>query len=557
MTIRAPVFTSYPAKPFPYFIAQISGRGRTGGDVFFDGPGKAPNYDYPNPRGSVPSILLRTHADPLKLNLISKDQFFTTPGQGPVYDYPNPRGSIPAIDLRTWQQNLLLTTLAMPFTLLDWPVPKGALQGTISLRTWLDPVKLTIIGGDQFFGAAGQGPANLDWPVPKGPAQGSISLRSWLDPSKLPLLGQDQFFGAAGQGPTYDWPDPRGPTSAIDLRTWQQNLLQTTLSAAPQAPFSLSSWPTPLATRYAGVTFLNSFILSLIGQDQFFGVPGQGPMSLDWPLPRGPMPAIDLKTWLLNLQQSTLSALQPPFGLSDWPNPNRPVSSPGGWLDPLKLNLLGQDQFFGSPGQGPANLDWPVPRGFIPAISLRNWTDPIKLNLLGQDQFFSSPGQGPANLDWPNPRGPMAAVDLRTWVDPVKLNLQGQDQFFTSPGKGPTYDWPLPRVSAQPDRTWLWSPIPPAVVVPFNQVDWPLPRASVHPDVFWAKISLPFPPPPQPHPFSQVDWPPPRTLRALPGPLMDWLQQNLAVLTAIVPQIPAIQRIARWARKQNHPLGFE
>lgn len=49
-------------------------------------------YDWPNPRGYVPGISLRTHIDPLKLLLLNKDQFFTTPGKAPIYDYPNPRG---------------------------------------------------------------------------------------------------------------------------------------------------------------------------------------------------------------------------------------------------------------------------------------------------------------------------------------------------------------------------------------------------------------------------------------------------------------------------------
>src|SRR5882724_8167935 len=57
-------------------------------------------YDWPNPRGTIPRIALRTHLDPLKLNLLGQDSFPSIGNQN--YDWPNPRGSIPGIALRTW-----------------------------------------------------------------------------------------------------------------------------------------------------------------------------------------------------------------------------------------------------------------------------------------------------------------------------------------------------------------------------------------------------------------------------------------------------------------------
>src|SRR3990172_3584099 len=88
--------------------------------------------------------------------LKSQDTFFGAPGQGPNYDYPNPRGAIPSIDLRTHVQptNLGLFGLDIvqaPFSLTDWPNPRGAI-GAVSLRTWIDSLKLPLLGQDRFFG---------------------------------------------------------------------------------------------------------------------------------------------------------------------------------------------------------------------------------------------------------------------------------------------------------------------------------------------------------------------------------------------------------------------
>src|SRR6266852_2830634 len=92
-----------------------------GKDTFFGTPGMGPDFDWPNPRGYVPSVALKTWLDPTKQWLFGKDQFFTSPGRGPTYDYPNPRGYVPPI----------------------------------ALRTHADPLKLVLLGKDQFFGAAG------------------------------------------------------------------------------------------------------------------------------------------------------------------------------------------------------------------------------------------------------------------------------------------------------------------------------------------------------------------------------------------------------------------
>jgi len=160
----------------------------------------------------------------------------------------------------------------------------------------------------------------------------------WQNPLTTIFMG----LGAPPPSTNYDWPNPRGYIPVIDLRTW--------------------AWGVPL---------------NLVGQDQFFGLPGNP--NYDWPNPRGYIPAIDLKTWA-------------------WP---------------VNLNLLNQDKFFGLAGA--VNFNWPVPsRGYIPAIDLRTWTQSVPLNLLGKDQFFGLAGH--PNYDWPNPRGTEASIELRASI---------------------------------------------------------------------------------------------------------------------------------------------
>lgn len=63
-------------------------------DKFFGAGG--PNYDYPNPRGYVPAIVLRTWIQPRPIFYSPAERIQQT------YDRPNPRGPRYPIDLRTW-----------------------------------------------------------------------------------------------------------------------------------------------------------------------------------------------------------------------------------------------------------------------------------------------------------------------------------------------------------------------------------------------------------------------------------------------------------------------
>jgi hypothetical protein len=103
------------------------------------------------------------------------------------------------------------------------------------------------------------------------------------------------------------------------------NLLTTTLTALVVKPFKQNEWTNPTGPAFPQDLrgYIQDLNLELIGQDKFFGAPGQGPANLDWPVPKGPVGSVDLRTWIVNLSQGTLAPafVQPPFTFTDWPNP--------------------------------------------------------------------------------------------------------------------------------------------------------------------------------------------------------------------------------------------
>src|SRR6202035_275849 len=227
------------------------------------------------------------------------------------------------------------------------------------------------------------------------------------------------------------------------------------------------------------LTWTNPLNLNL--QDNFFGSPGQPPANLDWPNPRGYVPASDLRTWV----QSRVISKDSEFGLAgvpnfDWPNPRGyiPVIDLKTHVDQLKLNLQGQDAFFSGAGNAPT-YDYPNPRGYPYPHWLVSWTDALKINLSGQDKFFGASGQAPANLDWPIPKGYVPSIDLRTWTW-SNTRFIGQDLFPDGVGGGNNYDWPVPRgyVGATDLRTWLNQSNFSLIItqVPFLPLDFPNPR---------------------------------------------------------------------------------
>jgi hypothetical protein len=266
-----------------------------------------------------------------------------------------------------------------------------------------------------------------------------------------------------------------GPTFTAHYAVIALNLIQ----AASRVMAALD-WPNPrrLVTPAAGFIGLNLLLASLGGFDQ------KPFAQTDWPVPKAAQAGVELRTFLNPLNKNLLGKDQfftsPGRGPAyDYPNPRGYV--PGIALrthvQPVNLTLLGKDQFFTSAGRGPV-YDYPNPRGYVPATELKTWIQPVSKELLSQDKFFGPPGMGP-DYDWPNPRGYTPAIVLKTFIGPVPLNLLGQDKFFGPGGKAPVYDYPNPRgrasVAHQFDHANLALIIQPPALSPFSQDDWPNP----------------------------------------------------------------------------------
>lgn len=472
----------------PDFIAGVN-LNLVGQDRFFGAPGQGPVYDYPNPRGYAYPTELRTHLDPLKilllvpsrqldwpnplgprrnpdfigpvnLSLVGQDQFFGAPGQGPVYDYPNPRGYQFPIDLRTQLQSTApyLQTTA-PFYQTQWPNPPLAAQPATSLRTHLDPLKLTLLVPF----------AQTDWPLPPRAAPYPISLRTHIERNISLLNGQDTIYGANGQVPTYDWQNPRGPLRGnqyfVDRNLAALNGKDTIYGANGEVP--AYDWQNPRGYQYAITlrTWTEHNTPLLYGQDTFFGEMGQGPANLDWPVPKGPVFPIDLRTFYQGFYIAPQTPPQlPPFAY-DYPNPRAYQFS-----NEFRTWTQGITALTQVHTPSPTNYDFPNPRGPQAAIDLRtqtnstapyipvdkpfvqaDWPNPRAAQFSNEFRTFTQTfflgnnnALPPTNYDWPNPRGPMFARDMLSLWDFRKLGYQ--DTFFGGPGQPPAnLDWPNPR----------------------------------------------------------------------------------------------------------------
>lgn len=100
-----------------------------------------------------------------------------------------------------------------------------------------------------------------------------------------------------------------------------------------------------------------------------------------------------------------------PFVPPVLPNPTgrkRPLQSFEGRAH---VELIGKDTFFGTFGQGVANLDWPMPKGRPFPILLRTWVGNLLQSTLAP--VLASPF---AQIDWPNPRVRVPSGELRAFA---------------------------------------------------------------------------------------------------------------------------------------------
>lgn len=145
------------------------------------------------------------------------------------------------------------------------------------------------------------------------------------------------------------------------------------------------------------------------------------------------------------------------------------------WVDSGRLNLLSGT--VASPVKPQAQPD--VPHQQYPT-GLRTFLNLSPTQLIGQDQFFASPGQV-NQYDWPNPQGKQYPSELRTFINPLNLNLLGQDRFFGAPGEVPAFDYPNPTAGRLAEIGFVFGLNPalfatPTQVMPIANFDFPNPQ---------------------------------------------------------------------------------
>lgn len=252
-------------------------------------------------------------------------------------------------------------------------------------------------------------------------------------------IGQDTFHGAVGQGEVHEYPNPRVPVSNTYFLWASTNLFESLLAPTPIAPID---WPNPLVVKRAtdNLTLLGSYalyssvaplppfsqldwpnpqgvkrsVVTSLTHIYYYVVDDSVPFySQDWPNPLGYSYPINLRTWVYELQESTLTPK--PFLQTEWPNP-RGKEYPSDlrtFLNNVANLLTSKDLFFGQAGQGPV-YDWPNPLRATYPSDLRTFVGQPTLRFLGQDTFYGAPGQVISNLDWPVPKGYAYVIDLKT-----------------------------------------------------------------------------------------------------------------------------------------------
>lgn len=175
-----------------------------------------------------------------------------------------------------------------------------------------------------------------------------------------------------------------------------------------------------------------------------------------------PNPATRRAGSLSSEQQFQAFYAQPPFPPLDWPLPQgyrRPISNKT-HLDPLKLNLRGQDAFpaaysFDQPNPRVAGRLTPPPGSgglslFVVVVPFAqaDWPNPQRPNPFrwragSERQWYGNLPEGPkpfVQTQHPNPLAYRPSIALKTFLGPLNLNLKESLRQFGSPQR----DWPNP-----------------------------------------------------------------------------------------------------------------
>lgn len=251
-----------------------------------------------------------------------------------------------------------------------------------------------------------------------------------------------------------------------------------------------------------------------------FLIPGPS----EWPLTPGP-PRLD-QTWTWRQVHMLGQDRVPGQQIFDLPQ-RGPPRLPFYGTEWRQVGMLGRDQL--PPGK--QVFDLPV-RAAKPIEQTWVWT---QVDMLGLDQLPFGDQSYDRQMLPPRGAGQTWVLNLlQTTLVPVVVTTLPFNQ----------YDWPLPRISARIDQTWVWNQTPMfgQDVLPENQYDWPLPRAPYRIEQTWIwrqvgmlgqdvlpKNQFDWPVPQRPswyrsaeagplpnlvvvqYPFNQYDWPLTRT----------------------------------------------
>jgi hypothetical protein len=416
--------------------------------------------EFPNPKGSGPHrIGIASQAsNPLHGVLKGQDAFFAGAGSVPKYDWPNPQGRAYPPSLRTWQG-------ALPPAVEEEP-PAATVVFRAPLTTRISSPSSRVAMGAQGSSRlldllavtqAATPFAQRDWPTPQGKAP-AISLRTWTDPLKINLIGQDEY----GQHVDVQSTWIRRPS--IGLRTWTNSLLQTTLGAPVPKPFALSDWPVPKGRTFAIANrgTVEQTKLNLVGKDAFFYGAGRAP-AYEWQNPRGR--AHYPRGWESNLLGTTLAPTVPPevmpFSQSDWTVTKRVDSGRLGFTATRFAGLVQVTVPF-------APLSWPNPYALKRVAAGYVGQKPI---VLVETVEAAVPFSAAA---WPNPRTLPRSSSAIAGATPIALNAA----VATSVDPFSQHEWPVPtgKPHALSLRGWLHSPFGIEGERPFAQNDWPVPK---------------------------------------------------------------------------------
>lgn len=345
------------------------------------------------------------------------------------------------LQLRTWLQSLksdlIPVGVDMPFDLTEWPLPL-AKPAARSLLTWTQPLNVLLAGTDALpF-------SQNDWPLPRVPRD-TLDRRSYIDGTTLPLISQDTIYGLGGQPPSYQtFPNPRGKPTPMELLSWTNDLVRTTLTPFVQPPLTPADWPLP-ATKPMAVALRTHLSYYVIDDSAPF-------RQTEWPVPIRVSDSRALRIFTTPLQVLLTGVDILPFRQTEWPIP-----LPKSVLHDLRTStraaavyLIGQDAL---PFR---QTEWPNPQGKPFPPTLRGWLQSLSLQTSGTDVLPFR------QTEWPNPRVKGRPVVSKEEPDRFLLLLAGRDQLPFRQTQ-----WPLPRVAPAPPLLLTLTQSPSlAIVVP-------------------------------------------------------------------------------------------